>query len=427
MIINILNYFLTVALLLNFSYRRVLGGNNIINLNNNSNPSNLRHEHLCINGQVLDWCIPLDYNDRNEPWRYKEIIQATFPWTYEFKFFIFDIQEVDDEKQTVSLSMYFTIAWLEPRIEINETAAAWDDTTYGLPDTIDIAPEVMKYFWNPDLEIYGMEHFASKSILKEMSSLKIRKDRRIEYMARVDIKISCQMKFDQYPLDKQQCPFRIGSYYSSDDTVNCTETYHFDQERQRSLQYSIEIDSLPEKYRSFTYDSKRFAICGVNILLMRTRKQTFYQVYLISILFVIVSWISFIIKPKVVAGRMALLITIFLILINTFNSVKNEAPTSKTLNSVDLYLLICIGIVFLALIEYAIVLFKDRYKGSIMPSLKPMLSMKTSTSVNDQKNKSLKAWEEDNLSEMNKLDNFSLILFPISFLAFNVFYCINHI
>ena len=46
------------------------------------------------------------------------------------------------------------------------------------------------------------------------------------------------------------------------------------------------------------------------------------QVYLPSLMFVVVSWVSFTIKPEVVPGRMALLVTLFIVLINIFNSVR---------------------------------------------------------------------------------------------------------
>ena len=155
------------------------------------------------------------------------------------------------------------------------------------------------------------------------------------------------MNFDQYPLDKQRCPFRIGSYYSAEDTVNCTSVYEFDKDRQRSLQYYLWIEPLPEEYHIFVYEKKRYAVCGVHILLDRTREQIFFQVYLTSTLFVVVSWVSFIIKPEVVPGRMGVLVTVFLVLINIFNNVKGNAPVSTSLNAVDLYLIICIESVIL--------------------------------------------------------------------------------
>ena len=164
--------------------------------------------------------------------------------------------------------------------------------------------------------------------------------------------ISCQMNFDDYPLDSHQCPLRISSYYSSEETVNCTSEHHFDHDRQRSLQYRIDIVPLPSKYRTFMYFGLGYTTCGINMLLERTRTQIFFQVYLTSTLFVIVSWVSFVIKPDVVPGRMGLLVTVFLVLINIFNDAKANAPRSSNLNAVDVYLISCIGEVFIVSVSY---------------------------------------------------------------------------
>merc|ERR1712243_487415 len=87
------------------------------------------------------------------------------------------------------------------------------------------------------------------------------------------------------------------------------------------------------------------------------------QVYLPSCMFVIVSWVSFMVKPEVVPGRMAMLVTLFLVLINIFNSVREQAPISSRLNAVDLYLVVCIFFVFTALLEYAVILLMLKEKA----------------------------------------------------------------
>ena len=92
-------------------------------------------------------------------------------------------------------------------------------------------------------------------------------------------------------------------------------------------------------------------------------------------MFVVTSCVSFLIKPEVVPGRMGLLVTLFLVLINIFNSVREQAPISSRLNAIDLYLVVCIFLVFSkfdrleieetktifnypgALMEYAVILF----------------------------------------------------------------------
>ena len=49
-------------------------------------------------------------------------------------------------------------------------------------------------------------------------------------------------------------------------------------------------------------------------------------------LFVVVSWISFVVPPDVIPGRMALLITLFLVLVNIFNSVTTNTPKAEGKN-----------------------------------------------------------------------------------------------
>ena len=46
-------------------------------------------------------------------------------------------------------------------------------------------------------------------------------------------------------------------------------------------------------------------------------------------LFVVVSWISFVVPPEVIPGRMALLVTIFLVLVNIFNTVTTNTPKAE--------------------------------------------------------------------------------------------------
>ena len=51
-----------------------------------------------------------------------------------FRFDIREISEIDDRRQYLSVPMYFSVAWLESRIWINETATAWDENVTGPPN-----------------------------------------------------------------------------------------------------------------------------------------------------------------------------------------------------------------------------------------------------------------------------------------------------
>ena len=61
---------------------------------------------------------------------------------------------------------------------------------------------------------------------------------------------------------------------------------------------------------------------------------------------------------QVVPGRMSLLVILLLVLVNVFNSVRSNAPSSglSKLNAIDTFIMTCIFMVFSTILEYAIVL-----------------------------------------------------------------------
>ena len=257
--------------------------------------------------------------------------------------------------------MYFRIKWMEPRLTIEKDNSDWNETVWE-DGSLSYSSEILKQVWYPDLEIEGIKGFKSQSLLKDMSNVQIYQTGHIRYGVRVDTTFSCNMNFDPYPLDSQHYPFQVASYFSTEKTVNCSYEYTFNQKKQRNLQYAISYDQLPQEYRVLGVLGNRFTACGFLISLHRKRNQIVFQVYLTSMMFVIVSWASFLIDPDVVPGRMGLLVTVFLVLINIFNGAKSSAPVSATLNAIDKYLLFCIGQVFLALVEYVILLFGDKFR-----------------------------------------------------------------
>ena len=56
------------------------------------------------------------------------------------------------------------------------------------------------------------------------------------------------------------------------------------------------------------------------------------------------------------SGRMALLVTLFLVLVNIFNSVTANAPKAEGLTAVETWVVSCIIHVFGVLAEYALIL-----------------------------------------------------------------------
>ena len=97
---------------------------------------------------------------------------------------------------------------------------------------------------------------------------------------------------------------------------------------------SIYIESLGSPFPPslFLYDNGELgnlSLTGFNVDIRRQHYKHLVVYYIPSGLFVLVSWTSFIIPPDVVAGRMGLLITVLLCLVNIFNVVNNHSPSVK--------------------------------------------------------------------------------------------------
>ena len=122
------------------------------------------------------WCLPQDYNQEKHPFTCKYIFMLeinfftlkfldfhlanrALPWDYDFRFVIEEISNINDKSQvrynyskcknsfitalthhfplqTMSISMYFAVSWMEPRLQINDSAIEWSEAITGPKNVI---------------------------------------------------------------------------------------------------------------------------------------------------------------------------------------------------------------------------------------------------------------------------------------------------
>merc|ERR1711860_379318 len=122
---------------------------------------------------------------------------------------------------------------------------------------------------------------------------------------------------------------------------------YIQQSQSITLDYKITINNLHKRDKIFNGGALgNFSLAGFEMKLERHFMSYIITYYLPSGLFVVVSWISFLIPPDIVPGRMALLITLFLVLVNIFNNVTTNSPKAETLTAIEIWMLACILFVF---------------------------------------------------------------------------------
>ena len=114
------------------------------------------------------------------------------------------------------------------------------------------------------------------------------------------------------------------------------------------------------------------------------------------------------IPPDSIPGRMALLITLFLVLINLFSSILSYSPTAEAMTAISSWMLVCLLFVFGALIGYAgllVLLYGSTEK--VEPIEKTMYPSETADEL---------------ILKVRRIDRILLYTFMALFLLFNFVY-----
>jgi len=313
---------------------------------NDNRPSNAAYLACCKEGgKVVSqvFCLPPEYR--------KDVLPPSpSPLEVYFKLPVSEISEIDDHKSIVTIRLSYKLKWAESRMFVNQSA----DWSKG---EINISPENIQVLWIPDVIIHDLVMFSKPEILNEVAALEIFQNGRVYYKIRADITVVCKaMEFGQFPLDSHNCYFLLTSFGYDSRKMVLRGKFSYDKKNQRTLPFNVEISDLPENKKTFSGSSSNYSVYGFQIKLSRSLGPFILSVYLPSAMFVMMSWVSFFIPPDVVPARIVLLVTLCLVLINMFNSTTTRIPVSNTVTALEVWLLACMLLVFLSLVEYAVIL-----------------------------------------------------------------------
>ena len=164
----------------------------------------------------------------------------------------------------------------------------------------------------------------------------------------IKVLVECpEMEFRKFPLDTQRCGFYMSTLRQDKNVV--WHPAHLDTtflDQMSNSEFHIEIRS----------DKEVPGFSGFEIQ-MRRKPQVFYYAYFCPCtIMVVVSWVSFSVKADAVPGRLGLLLTLLLMMINLTNSAAKIIPGSDTMCPLIAWIWMSIAFVTFALIEYFVIL-----------------------------------------------------------------------
>jgi len=173
--------------------------------------------------------------------------------------------------------------------------------------------------WRPTIYIHNLAEIAQHGSGDMADTVLLEpKTGKVTWVRRYRLKIKCKMEFWKFPFDEQTCYYQLGSTFSdvNDIEFRQAEIYAGDNLVDENLGFDVEIDTLPP-HKTFVEDytplgKKNFSVCGLEVRVARHSRVHVVKSFTPTLVLVAISFISFFIPPDVVPGRMALLVTTFL-------------------------------------------------------------------------------------------------------------------
>ncbi|KAH7974731.1 hypothetical protein HPB49_018884 [Dermacentor silvarum] len=269
------------------------------------------------------------------------------PTVVSFHVTVLSLDSIDEGSMTYVADIFMSQTWRDHRLRLPRNMTA----KYRL-----LPVSWLQRMWRPDTFFKNAKGVTFQEMTIPNHYIWLYADRRILYMVKLTLLLSCAMKFETYPHDTQICSMKIESIsYTTDDLV-----FAWEDEVPLVVDESIE---LPQHNLVSTtmgdctqlYSTGNFTCIQLVFTLKRRLGYYMFHTYIPTCLIVIMSWISFWIKPEAVPARVTLCVTSLLTLSTQHAQSQKSLPPVSYIKAIDIFMSSCTVFVFASLMEYALV------------------------------------------------------------------------
>ncbi|XP_034007242.1 gamma-aminobutyric acid receptor subunit beta-3-like isoform X1 [Trematomus bernacchii] len=282
------------------------------------------------------------------------------------------IDMVSEVNMDYTLTMYFQQYWRDKRLAY-----------IGIPLNLTLDNRVADSLWVPDTYFLNDKKSFVHGVTVKNRMIRLHPDGTVLYGLRITTTAACMMDLRRYPLDEQNCTLEIESYgYTTDDIEfywKGGDTAVTGVTRIELPQFSIVDYKLVS--RNVVFSTGAYPRLSLSFKLKRNIGYFILQTYMPSILITILSWVSFWINYDASAARVALGITTVLTMTTINTHLRETLPKIPYVKAIDMYLMGCFVMVFLALLEYAFVNYIFFGRG---PQMQKKLAEKAEKANNEK-------------------------------------------
>ncbi|XP_067297436.1 glycine receptor subunit alpha-3 isoform X2 [Pseudorasbora parva] len=359
--------------------------------------------------------------------------------------FINSFGSIAETTMDYRVNIFLRQQWNDPRLAYSE----YPD------DSLDLDPSMLDSIWKPDLFFANEKGAHFHEVTTDNKLLRIFKNGNVLYSIRLTLTLSCPMDLKNFPMDVQTCIMQLESFgYTMNDLI-------FEWQEKGPVQVADGL-TLPQfilkdesdlRYCTKHYNTGKFTCIEVRFHLERQMGYYLIQMYIPSLLIVILSWVSFWINMDAAPARVALGITTVLTMTTQSSGSRTSLPKVSYVKAIDIWMAVCLLFVFSALLEYAAVNFVSRQHKELLrfrrrrkkpgkeedvresrlsftpnagkDGAMPKAANNAATTPSDPALAASKSHEEMRklfIDRAKKIDTVSRAGFPLAFLFFNIFY-----
>eukprot|EP00058_Branchiostoma_floridae_P027587 XP_002613078.1 hypothetical protein BRAFLDRAFT_89960 [Branchiostoma floridae] len=224
--------------------------------------------------------------------------------------FINSFGAIAETTMDYKLNIFLRQQWSDRRLKFS----MWNES-------LSLDPSLLSKIWVPDLFFANEKGANFHQVTTQNRLLRVSPEGYILYSLRLTLTLSCPMQLQRFPMDYQMC--------------------------------KMELESC-----SYTCIQATFNLA---------RQMGYYliQTYIPSLLYVILSWVSFWINMEAAPARVGLGITTVLTMTAQSSGTTSSLPKVSYVKAIDIWMAVCLLFVFSALLEFAAVNFLSRMDKEI--------------------------------------------------------------
>ncbi|XP_048884832.1 glycine receptor subunit alphaZ1 isoform X1 [Brienomyrus brachyistius] len=366
--------------------------------------------------------------------------------------FINSFGSIAETTMDYRVNIFLRQQWNDPRLAYSE----YPD------DSLDLDPSMLDSIWKPDLFFANEKGANFHEVTTDNKLLRISKNGNVLYSIRITLVLACPMDLKNFPMDVQTCIMQLESFgYTMNDLI-------FEWDEKGAVQVADGL-TLPQfilkeekdlRYCTKHYNTGKFTCIEARFHLERQMGYYLIQMYIPSLLIVILSWVSFWINMDAAPARVGLGITTVLTMTTQSSGSRASLPKVSYVKAIDIWMAVCLLFVFSALLEYAAVNFIARQHKELLRFRRrrrhlkedeagegrfsfaaygmgpTCLQAKDGMAIKGNSNNAPSSANppEKTVEEMRKIfiarakriDTVSRVAFPLVFLIFNIFYWITY-